>query len=315
MNRQDWLDARRKGIGGSDIPVILGLSPFKTRYQLWLEKTGQTSPDEDNPDIRRGQALEDIIAGIYTEQTGRDLWSFNYYPVDSLPLVHPDFSWILASPDRWFEEEESERTGVVEIKAPRLRKFNQIKRQGLPDYMIAQIQWYLLFPEFDFGSWAIFSAEAWELIHFDVEPDPDLQKLIVEEAEKFWFKHVLAKEPPEEILPEDKPELPPIDPQEGLLIRNDEEWKRAVHLLKEARDIKAEGELLEKEAKERIIALMEGHSVVEGGGARIYYRRREGRKTLDKKRLQAEHPEINLDDYMKQGRAYMEFKPYFLKED
>ena len=41
MSHQEWLEDRRKGIGGSDVATILGLNQYKSAYQLWLEKTGQ----------------------------------------------------------------------------------------------------------------------------------------------------------------------------------------------------------------------------------------------------------------------------------
>ena len=40
MNREEWLQARRRGIGGSDAAAVLGLSPWKSNVRLWEEKTG-----------------------------------------------------------------------------------------------------------------------------------------------------------------------------------------------------------------------------------------------------------------------------------
>ena len=47
MTREDWLEERKKGIGGSDAATILGLNPYKTTIELWEEKTGR----KDAPDI------------------------------------------------------------------------------------------------------------------------------------------------------------------------------------------------------------------------------------------------------------------------
>ncbi|HFC9341278.1 TPA: YqaJ viral recombinase family protein, partial [Enterococcus hirae] len=41
MSHQEWLEDRKKGIGGSDVATVLGLNKYKSPYQLWLEKTGQ----------------------------------------------------------------------------------------------------------------------------------------------------------------------------------------------------------------------------------------------------------------------------------
>lgn len=57
----EWLKWRALGITATDIPVILGLSPYKTPWQLWAEKTGRINPPDlsGNPNIQRGIALED----------------------------------------------------------------------------------------------------------------------------------------------------------------------------------------------------------------------------------------------------------------
>lgn len=59
-------------IGGSDVGTILGVNPYKSAYQLYLEKTGE-APTEDISDklqVRLGHKMEQIVAELYTEQTG-----------------------------------------------------------------------------------------------------------------------------------------------------------------------------------------------------------------------------------------------------
>ena len=89
-DRQQWLIDRTKGIGGSDAPVILGISPYKTPYQLWQEKTGKIDiPDEDSPVIRRGRTMEPIIANMYAEVTGRTLKRVRGIQ------RHPSYPWLI----------------------------------------------------------------------------------------------------------------------------------------------------------------------------------------------------------------------------
>lgn len=63
QNTLEWLQWRETGIGASDIATILGLSPYKTRYVLWAEKTGkQATPDlSHNPNVERGIRLEPYV--------------------------------------------------------------------------------------------------------------------------------------------------------------------------------------------------------------------------------------------------------------
>lgn len=53
---------RQKYIGGSDIPIILGISKFKTRFQLLMEKAELVEPPNfSTPYIQYGNDMEDNI--------------------------------------------------------------------------------------------------------------------------------------------------------------------------------------------------------------------------------------------------------------
>ena len=62
MARAEWLGERRKGIGGSDAPVIAGVNPYRSLMDLWLDKTGEYSEDIDNEAMYWGRTLEDVVA-------------------------------------------------------------------------------------------------------------------------------------------------------------------------------------------------------------------------------------------------------------
>jgi putative phage-type endonuclease len=71
-DHSDWLDQRRKGIGGSDAGAILGLNPYKSKYALWAEKTGKLDDSvPDNEAMRVGRDLEDYVAKRFMEETGK----------------------------------------------------------------------------------------------------------------------------------------------------------------------------------------------------------------------------------------------------
>ena len=72
-DRDAWLKMRTQGIGGSDAGTIVGLNPWKSKYELWLEKTGQVVPEDisDREPVYWGNRLEDIVAQEFTRQTGK----------------------------------------------------------------------------------------------------------------------------------------------------------------------------------------------------------------------------------------------------
>ncbi|MDY0364217.1 MAG: YqaJ viral recombinase family protein, partial [Bacilli bacterium] len=41
MDNAKWIEERRRGLGGSDIGAILGLSPWKSAFQVYQEKRGE----------------------------------------------------------------------------------------------------------------------------------------------------------------------------------------------------------------------------------------------------------------------------------
>lgn len=62
LTREEWLKWRTKGIGGSEVSVIAGLNKFRSVFQLWLEKTGQTIPEEsENKFTHFGNVVEPIV--------------------------------------------------------------------------------------------------------------------------------------------------------------------------------------------------------------------------------------------------------------
>lgn len=69
-DHEKWLAVRNQGIGGSDASVIMGLNPYKSAYQLWLEKRGVAEPEDltGNPYIywgaeKRGEYCQLVSGG------------------------------------------------------------------------------------------------------------------------------------------------------------------------------------------------------------------------------------------------------------
>jgi putative phage-type endonuclease len=58
MENDDWLEFRKGGIGSSDAPIIAGVSPYSTPYQLWEIKTRRKTEWIGNFATRRGHAVE-----------------------------------------------------------------------------------------------------------------------------------------------------------------------------------------------------------------------------------------------------------------
>jgi len=102
----DWLRWRETGLGSSDAPIILGVSPWTTPKELFERKLKIRAPQRSNSAMKRGQNLEPVARKIY-----EDLFGYSIEPVCG---VHDTIPWLKVSLDGWNEAKKV----AVEIKAP-----------------------------------------------------------------------------------------------------------------------------------------------------------------------------------------------------
>lgn len=168
---EEWLAYRRTGVSASDIPVLLGLSPYKCEADLADEKlTGAETPQ--SIPMKVGLALEDLIASEYEAATGRRVQRFRSI------LRHPDIEWAIASPDRRVIGEQR----VVELKhTGSSSRF----ADGLPQDVEAQVAWQLGVLGWDVADVAVLVGGRELLPPFEVRADPTLFADLVLIAEDF----------------------------------------------------------------------------------------------------------------------------------
>jgi putative phage-type endonuclease len=83
LDRDAWLAVRKRGIGSSDAGAAVGLHPYKSPLELWMEKTGRdgnlpkTDPNDETSPMYWGTLLESIVARHYTKRTGRKVRRIN----------------------------------------------------------------------------------------------------------------------------------------------------------------------------------------------------------------------------------------------
>jgi len=91
QNSNEWLEWRFRGIGASDAPIIMGRSPWKTPYKLWIEKTTGISDFSGNKATQRGHDLEESA-----RQTAELELSMVFLPKC---YEHDEYPWMRASLD------------------------------------------------------------------------------------------------------------------------------------------------------------------------------------------------------------------------
>ena len=78
ISYEEWVEERKKGLGGSDASVVLGLNRRKSRMALFLEKTGQIEPPSAGERAYWGTVLEDIVAQEFVRRSGKKIRRRNF---------------------------------------------------------------------------------------------------------------------------------------------------------------------------------------------------------------------------------------------
>ncbi len=116
MSRDAWLDERRQGIGSSDAAAACGVPSFgRSPLSVYLEKLGLMPPLVPSIAMKKGLLLEPLIFEEYESET-KNVAEMPEYPDGRHTFQHPDYPWMLATPDRMV------RNGpIVEGKLPSSR--------------------------------------------------------------------------------------------------------------------------------------------------------------------------------------------------
>ena len=291
LSHADWLEVRRTGIGGSDAAAAVGLSPFKSQTELWLEKTGRGAdlpkpdPNDTTEPIYWGTLLEPIVAAAYTQQTGRRVRKVNAV------LRHPTIPFMLANLDR-------EVIGVPGLEILECKTAGQFGARhwvdGVPEYVVLQVQHQLAVAGKQAADVAVLLCGQ-QLAVYRIERDDALiANLIALEAE-FW-RYVETDTPP----PGDGSEsadralrcLYPRDSGGTVDFSEDRQLSGAFADLVAVREQIEALEVVAAKLKQKIQYAMGDASRALFDTGEVTFRRSKDGTSTDLDRLLADHPEL-----------------------
>lgn len=141
-SRKEWLKARQKYIGGSDVACILGMNPWKTNVQLYREKKGLAEPSDlsDNELVVYGTKAEKYIRSLFA--LDHPELKVEYVPNNS--WINDEYPFAAASLDGSTEDENG-RHGILEIKTSTITTSQQALKwkDAIPDNYFCQVLFYL----------------------------------------------------------------------------------------------------------------------------------------------------------------------------
>ncbi len=284
MPYTEWLEWRKKGIGGSDASVVCGISRYKSPVELWLDKTNQIPSAEAGEAAYWGTLLESVVRTEFSKRTGIEVQCVNQL------LQSEEHPFMLANLDGICEHPEY-GTCIFEAKTASAYKSGEWD-DAIPDEYQLQIQHYMAVTGYNGAYIAVLiggNTFRWKFI----ERDEELISMLIELEHNFW-KHVQNNTPPPldgsdasarflaerfpDSIPKSQIALP--DTATELL----QQYDTACEQLNIATEKKQYAENLLKE--------MMGSNEIGTAGDRIITWKSIAQERLDSKTLKAEHPTL-----------------------
>lgn len=194
-DRKQWLAARKERLGATDVSAILGVHPYKSQYEVWLDKLDMLDEWSGNAATDLGNMLEPAILDEAERRWGR---------MDRQMVVHDEQSPIAATLDGWLPDLRQ----VVEVKTAGLtNEFAELGHWGepltdeIPQWYLVQLQVQLFCTGGELGRMlALISGRG--LVEYRSEPDEETADSIRNICSEWWERHVVRKEqPPMDTLP------------------------------------------------------------------------------------------------------------------
>lgn len=200
---------RNTGIGGSDIAAILGLSPWRTPLQVWLEKTGREAPEFDDAARERmywGTQLEDIVARHYGERHGLRVQRVRKalrMQGSQIVMGHIDRAVMTRGRSAYWNEKVCalmNADAVLEVKTAGQQALSsgdwgEDGTCDVPVHYWMQVQWYLGITRVERGVIAaLFGGQVYR--EYPLEADADTFGRCVQFALQWWQEHVVGDVPP-----------------------------------------------------------------------------------------------------------------------
>ena len=304
MSRNDWLQERRKSIGGSEIGAVLGLNKWASPYSIWANKTGRVPDAEPNEAMRQGADLEDYVARRFVEKSGLKVER------DNAIMRNADFPHLHANIDRRIVGDKA----GLECKTASALSASRFAGGDFPESYYAQCVAYMavtgyhtfylavlvLGKEFKiYRMTKLLECPLPEWCESSVYVSDDEFQALRTAAVEFWDYVERDVEPPVDGLEATTEALGAVYAEtvenSTDLFGADADMEQFLRLKAEVKALKAQQDAYANTIKQRLGESMQGY-----GQRYVATWRPQTRRTFDVKRFGREHPEIDLSGYYNQ---------------
>lgn len=262
-NEEYWHTLREKRIGGSDVGAILGVNPYKSIIDVYIDKT-EGSTFKGNNATHWGHMLEStIIKEFASRHKELSVFDAPYSVVDN---------FLIANLDGVLKDKESGDFGVLEIKTTSLWNRKEWEEDTIPQSYYAQVQHYLMLSGYKFAYVAVLIGGQ-EYKEFKVERNEEDIELIRSKATEFYKENILKQIPP---MPDGSDAYMDYLKKKAMDIENDavvefvdleEKAQKVKDLGKEINSLKKEQDLL----KEQIMLELINNGTQKGVAGKIKF--------------------------------------------
>lgn len=184
-NREAWLEARRNCISATDVAAIVGLHPYKTAHEVYLEKTGQKAEKEPNQAMQIGTDMEPFIAALYQKRYDAQIVKADF-------CTHPKHPELGCTPDYLIGTDT-----VLEIKWCGIHAAQNFGDEGtddIPAHYLCQVQWQCFIT--GRGHWVLYVLGPWGPRRYEGKHSPEFTTRLSFQALKFWGEYIKSDCPP-----------------------------------------------------------------------------------------------------------------------
>lgn len=181
ISHEEWLKYRKMGITGTDAGAIVGMNPYKSALQVFVDKTTDNIETFDNEAMKQGRDLEEYVAQRFCEATGKKVRRANAI------FISDEYPWMMADFDRLIVGEKA----GLECKTVSAYSADKWKNGAIPLHYQLQVQHYLAVSGYD--AWYIAALIfGKEFIIHRIERDEELIQSLITIEKRFWEQNVLA---------------------------------------------------------------------------------------------------------------------------
>lgn len=298
LSTEEWLALRKKGIGGSDAGAILGVNPWRSAMDVYVDKIHPEEVEEKSSEAMMfGSFAEEYVAKRFEQETGKKVRNRNAI------LQHDDYPWMIADLDRVVVGEKA----LLECKTTNAFNGKAWDNDDVPPSYLVQVMHYLAVTGYEKAYVACLIGNSRFVIR-EIERDDDAITALINAEKDFWENHVLAG-----VMPDPdgstaastliKDMYPEGAPKKEIQLTGQYDMQRYDEICSMIKRLETE----KKEREQQMQMEMEDAEIGWIGHRKVTWSTRAPRVTVDSKKLKKDYPDV-YEATKKVGKSYRVFK-------